>query len=77
MYHSDCNPAHSHGYYCCSLFLDDMYEEDGKVGDTFMRMIEPVASSVPYMVCLGNHESHYNFLHYTMRFINQVNTISP
>jgi hypothetical protein len=52
-------------------FAYDMYEEDGKVGDTFMRMIEPVASSVPYMVCLGNHESHYNFLHYTMRFINQ------
>ena len=46
---------HCYGYDYCSLFTDDMYEEDGKRADKFMRMIEPIASSVPYMVCHGNH----------------------
>jgi hypothetical protein len=43
-----------------------------------MENIEPIASKVPYMVCLGNHETGtfvssnphpaYNFSHYTNRF---------
>ena len=33
-----------------------------------MEAIEPVASTVPYMTCPGNHESRYNFSHYKNRF---------
>ena len=42
----------------------DMAEENGGRGDVFMEQIEPIASVVPYMVCPGNHEHHYNFSHY-------------
>lgn len=35
-----------------------MYEEFGRVGDEFMRQIEPIAAYVPYMVAVGNHEVH-------------------
>lgn len=31
-------------------------QNDGQVGDEFMRQIEPIAAYVPYMVCPGNHE---------------------
>lgn len=31
-------------------------QENAKVGDEFMRQIEPIASYVPYMTCPGNHE---------------------
>lgn len=48
-------------------FAYDMNERQGRVGDAFMRMIEPIASHVPYMTCLGNHEVAYNFSHYTHR----------
>ncbi|PAV80856.1 hypothetical protein WR25_17076 [Diploscapter pachys] len=37
-------------------FAYDMYEEFGRVGDEFMRQIEPIAAYVPYMVAVGNHE---------------------
>eukprot|EP00743_Colponemidia_sp_Colp-15_P000434 GILK01000495.1.p1 GENE.GILK01000495.1~~GILK01000495.1.p1 ORF type:complete len:427 (+),score=63.74 GILK01000495.1:37-1281(+) len=46
----------------------DMNDHFGAVGDHFMRTLEPVAASVPYMVCPGNHENHWFFLHYTERF---------
>jgi len=49
-------------------FAYDMYEENGRRGDDFMAQIEPVASSVPYMTCPGNHEYHYNFSNYKARF---------
>lgn len=42
--------------------------DNGTVGDRFMIDITPLASHVPYMVSLGNHESAYNFSHYTERF---------
>lgn len=29
---------------------------DGEVGDEFLRMIQPIASSIPYMTVVGNHE---------------------
>ncbi|KAL3673783.1 hypothetical protein V7S43_001476 [Phytophthora oleae] len=41
---------------------------DGHVGDIFMQQIEPMAASVPFMVCPGNHEQHNTFSHYSERF---------
>ena len=35
----------------------DMVVNNSRVGDKFMRLIEPVASKLPYMVCPGNHEN--------------------
>ena len=28
----------------------------GRIGDQFMRAVEPIAAHVPYMVLPGNHE---------------------
>ncbi|XP_002133576.3 acid phosphatase type 7 isoform X3 [Drosophila pseudoobscura] len=49
-------------------FAYDMCNENGEVGDEFMRQVETVAAYVPYMVCVGNHEEKYNFSHYINRF---------
>lgn len=46
----------------------DLYEEDGQLGDRFMRQIEPIAAYLPYMTSVGNHEEKYNFSHYKARF---------
>jgi len=45
-----------------------MDDDDGKVGDEFMRMLEPVAGHVPYMTVAGNHEKKGNFSEYKGRF---------
>lgn len=37
-------------------FAYDMPDDNGRVGDAFMRQIEPIAANVPYMVVPGNHE---------------------
>ena len=34
----------------------NLEHDDGKVGDEFLRMVEPIAARVPYMTCPGNHE---------------------
>lgn len=49
-------------------FAYNLDSEEGALGDRFMEAIEPLAAHVPYIVCLGNHESAYNFSHYTERF---------
>lgn len=49
-------------------FAYDMDSENGRIGDEFMRQIEPVAAYLPYMTCPGNHEESYNFSHYRARF---------
>ncbi|XP_062863318.1 acid phosphatase type 7 [Trichomycterus rosablanca] len=49
-------------------FAYDMHEDNGKIGDEFMRQIESIAAYVPYMTCPGNHEWAYNFSHYRNRF---------
>uniref|UniRef100_A0A146LZU8 Purple acid phosphatase n=2 Tax=Lygus hesperus TaxID=30085 RepID=A0A146LZU8_LYGHE len=46
----------------------DLADENGRVGDNYMNQIQPVAAYVPYMVCPGNHERHYNFSHFRERF---------
>ncbi|RUS75262.1 hypothetical protein EGW08_016977 [Elysia chlorotica] len=49
-------------------FAYDMMEDNARVGDNFMRQIEPLASRLPYMTCPGNHEEAYNFTNYRNRF---------
>ena len=29
--------------------------------DEYMREMEPAVARVPYQVCVGNHEHHYNY----------------
>ncbi|MBZ3887418.1 Iron/zinc purple acid phosphatase-like protein [Sciurus carolinensis] len=49
-------------------FAYNMDQDNARVGDRFMRLIEPVAASLPYMTCPGNHEERYNFSNYKARF---------
>ncbi|XP_041981371.1 acid phosphatase type 7 isoform X3 [Aricia agestis] len=49
-------------------FAYDMHDDNARVGDEFMRQIQPLAAAVPYMVCPGNHEQTYNFSNYRARF---------
>lgn len=46
----------------------DLDSDHGKVGDTFMSLIEPLAATTPYHLCPGNHESNTDFYAYRMRF---------
>mmetsp|Transcript_14459 Transcript_14459/g.14511 ORF Transcript_14459/g.14511 Transcript_14459/m.14511 type:complete len:446 (+) Transcript_14459:1-1338(+) len=46
----------------------NMEDENGRVGDTYLRMIEPIAATYPYMTAPGNHDSYGNFTHYKNRF---------
>jgi acid phosphatase type 7 len=41
---------------------------NGLNGDVFLNMVQPVASSMAYMVLPGNHEHHHNFSQYIHRF---------
>ena len=34
----------------------DMADENSTLGDAFMNLIEPLATRVPYMFAVGNHE---------------------
>jgi len=52
-------------------FAYNMYENNGTTGDEFMRDIASMASNTAYMVSMGNHESYYNFSHFTQRFRGQ------
>ncbi|CAL1575027.1 unnamed protein product [Knipowitschia caucasica] len=49
-------------------FAYDMHEDNGRIGDEFMRQIQAIAAYVPYMTCPGNHEATYNFSNYRNRF---------
>ena len=37
--------------------------------DLFLRQMSPLASNIPYMVSVGNHEKYYNFTSFKHRFI--------
>ncbi|XP_066979336.1 acid phosphatase type 7-like isoform X2 [Macrobrachium rosenbergii] len=50
-------------------FAYNLDDDNARVGDHFMRQIEPVAGYVPYMTCPGNHEQEYNFSNYKARFV--------
>ncbi|XP_064624193.1 acid phosphatase type 7-like isoform X2 [Lineus longissimus] len=49
-------------------FAYNMDTNDATVGDAFMRQISSIASYIPYMTCVGNHEAAYNFSNYKSRF---------
>ena len=49
-------------------FAYDMHTDNGRVGDAFMNQIQPIAATLPYMTCVGNHEAAYNFSNYVHRF---------
>ncbi|XP_013069245.2 acid phosphatase type 7-like [Biomphalaria glabrata] len=49
-------------------FAYDLASNNGRTGDEFMEQIEPIASSIPYMTCVGNHENAYNFSNYRYIF---------
>ena len=54
------------GLYCDFMTIEGLYfdrqwarvplQDNARVGDEFMRQIEPIAANVPYMTCPGNHE---------------------
>ena len=52
------------------LHAGDIAYTSGQQGiwDTYHRELEPVASRVPYAVCPGNHEAHYNFSAFRHRY---------
>ncbi|CAH1793192.1 unnamed protein product [Owenia fusiformis] len=60
------------GHFDAILHVGDMaYNMDtdnARFGDEFMRQVEAVAAYIPYMTCVGNHESAYNFSNYRERF---------
>jgi len=41
----------------------DFHFNGGQVGRSFMRDIDPIASRLPYMTCIGNHEGGTDFDH--------------
>lgn len=45
-------------------FAYDLSSFGGKMGDDYMRSIEPIVAQIPYMTTTGNHESYTNFTHY-------------
>lgn len=47
---------------------DDFNSGSGPVAEEFMKMIQPVATQVPIMVCAGNHEKLDNYNSYSSRF---------
>jgi len=49
-------------------FAYNMDSDNGRIGDAFMKQIQPLAAYVPYMTTVGNHENAYNFSHYINRF---------
>ena len=52
----------------CGDFAYDLDDENGGVGDKFMKAMEPIAAYVPWMTSAGNHEASHNFTHYRERF---------
>lgn len=46
----------------------DLHKKNGRLGDTFMRQIQPIAGHVAYQVAAGNHERKHNFSQYNARF---------
>ena len=59
-----------------NIETDETTPVDGATGDRFMRDLEPIAASVPYLVLPGNHEFNFNTTAFTHRF-NGMPSNSP
>jgi len=48
----------------------NMQDDEARVGDQFLRDMEPIAARVPYQTCPGNHEADFlaSFGNYKQRF---------
>nr|CAD7398004.1 unnamed protein product [Timema poppensis] len=57
-------------------FAYDMNDEEGNVGDKFLRQIESMAGYIPYMTCPGNHEANKLGLQAELRelYLSQLTT---
>jgi Calcineurin-like phosphoesterase/Iron/zinc purple acid phosphatase-like protein C len=59
-------------YYSAILHVGDLAYDlnhyQGRKAQHFLRMIEPISSSLPYMVAPGNHEAAFNFSLYRSLF---------
>eukprot|EP00054_Salpingoeca_dolichothecata_P008179 m.46758 g.46758 ORF g.46758 m.46758 type:complete len:541 (+) comp17555_c0_seq2:89-1711(+) len=50
-------------------FAYDLKDDGGLNGDTFLNRIQPLATAIPYMTCVGNHEIEADlFGNYRKRF---------
>ncbi|OMJ65092.1 hypothetical protein SteCoe_39357 [Stentor coeruleus] len=49
-------------------FAYDLPTNEGRVGDDWLNMIQPIAARIPYMGLPGNHEIFNNMSHYINRF---------
>jgi acid phosphatase type 7 len=54
-------------------FAYDLHDNDGRVGDHWLNIVQPLAANYAYMTLPGNHEGHNNFTHYKQRFYMPVN----
>jgi hypothetical protein len=54
-------------------FAYDLDGLDGLVGDSWLKMVEPLTSKLPFMTLPGNHENFQNSSHYKNRFIMPYN----
>lgn len=47
------------------LFLGDygyeFYQDNGKVGDTYIENLTPINTAAPMAITAGNHEDNFNF----------------
>ena len=46
----------------------DLQTNNGANGDSFVVQIEPLAATMPYHLCPGNHEDYEDFGQYRARF---------
>lgn len=60
-------------------FAYNLYTENGKIGNEWMKEMTEIMATKPYMVIAGNHEEEIidnqgqNFSHYRNRFVVPIN----
>jgi hypothetical protein len=55
----------------------DLHEEDGKRGDDYQALLQPVAANLPYHICPGNHEATDDFKQYRARWGKSMPNAGP